>query len=147
MSKINSLRIIGVACATNETAGMQDIGALWGQAMSTGLGAQDMYAVYRSYQLHRGGFTVEVVVGRIAALQEEPPPGCIAVDVPAQVAHSVVTDGSIAGVQRAWADIWAQWPDGGPRSFVADIEHWQLGHDGKPQSAEVLVGLRTPQQA
>ena len=144
MSNIEPLHIIGVTCVTNETSASNDIGALWGRAMGAGLGAQHMYAVYRNYHLRSGGFSVEVIVGRIAAPHEPVVAGCITVDVPAQVAHCVVTDGSVVGVQRAWSDIWAQWPDGGPRSFVADVERWQMSSDGNPQRAEVLVGLRRP---
>ena len=141
MSNIHSLHIVGVSCATDETSATQDIGALWGRAIGAGLGAQHMYAVYRGYQLRPGGYTVEVVVGRIAAPNEALPHDCITVEVPAQAAHHVVTDGSVEGVQRAWAGIWSQWPDGGPRTFVADLEHWEMGSDGKPQRAEVFVGV------
>lgn len=147
MSTIKPLHIVGVSCTTNETAAMHDIGALWGRAVGAGLAGQHMYAVYRGYQLRPGGHTVEVVVGRMAAPGEPTPPGCVAVDVPAQLAHHVVTDGSIEGVQRAWADIWEQWPDGGPRTFVADLEHWEMGSDGKPQRAEVFVGVRPAKHA
>jgi predicted transcriptional regulator YdeE len=151
MTQLAAHTIIGPKCTTNETTAMQDIGALWAAAIAAGFGAPTMYAVYRNYHVRPGGHTVEVVVGRLATVGEiagdVPGPGAQVVTVPAQHCHHVVTDGSVADVQRAWAHIWAQWPDGGPRSFIADLEHWVLGSNGQPQRADLFIGLRSDVQS
>ncbi len=155
MTQLSAHTIIGPHCTTNETTAMQDIGALWAAAIAAGFGAPDMYAVYRNYQVRPGGHTFEVVVGRLATVGEIASEiagevigqGACVVAVPAQHCHHVVTDGSIADVQRAWAHIRAQWPDGGPRSFIADLEHWVLGSNGQPQRADLFIGLRPDVQS
>lgn len=146
MTQFAAHTIIGPHCTTNETTAMQDIGPLWAAAIAAGFGAAEMYAVYRNYELRQGGYTVEVIVGRLANANEVAGHGvskdAVVVAVPEQRCHHVETDGSIADVQRAWAKIWGQWPDGGPRSFVADVEHWVLGSNGQPQRADLFIGLR-----
>jgi len=82
------------------------------------------------------------MVGRAAAPDAEVPSGLARVTVPAQRCLVITTDGSIAGVQRAWAGVWAEWPTGGPRALIADVEHWRMGPAGQPVSADIYLGVR-----
>ena len=138
-------RIQGIQCTTNHERAMADIGALWQRAGSEGVlqPGPAAWAVYHDYQLADGGYSVTVTVGQEVPEGTSLPEGRVEVELPAQTCHCIETDGQIPSVQKAWADLWARWPDGGPRSFVADAERWRMGPNGVPSSAEIFVGVRS----
>lgn len=143
------MHVLGVTCQTSSATAMREIAALWERAASLGVfTGPEAFAVYDHYQVVPGttDYTVTVTVGRAASADEAVPAGMVRVAVPAQTGALLVTDGSIAGVQRAWAEVWQRWPvhelDAGPRGFVADVEHWRMGPHGQPTSAEIFIGMR-----
>ncbi len=81
-----------------------------------------------------------VTVGRAVTADEAVPEGLARIDVPAQRCMHIATNGSIDAIRDAWSEVWGRWPDGGPRAFAVDVEHWQMGPDGRPASADVYVG-------
>jgi predicted transcriptional regulator YdeE len=141
------MTIVGVTGTTNEKTAFTDIGALWAKAAAAGVFGTDAnaYAVYHNYQVRPGGYTCSVTIGRkvetsdvsMASKKE-----LVSVLVPAQTCEVVATDGSIPSVQKAWGDLWSRWPDGGPRTFAADFEHWKMGPAGQPQSADIYIGVQ-----
>jgi predicted transcriptional regulator YdeE len=136
------MHVIGVSADTSSSAAFADIGALWERAGSAGVIGADTFAVYHRYELEPGGYRVTVVVGRRATADEVVPSGLARVEVPAQSCMRLDTDGSIPALQRAWEDVWKRWPDGGPRAFVADVEHWTMGPSGAPSRCDIYVGVR-----
>lgn len=139
------MHVVGVTGQTSSATAMRDIAALWERAASLGVfTGPEAFAVYDHYQLFPGttDYTVTVTVGRAATRDEVVPDGLVRVEVPEQTGALIVTDGSIAGVQQAWAEVWQRWPDGGARGFVADVEHWRMGPHGQPASAEIFIGMR-----
>lgn len=139
-----AMHVLGLSCETNHERASTDIGALWARAAEAGLlaSSREAYAVYHHYEVANGGYEVTVTVGRKAGAEEAAKPGETRVAVPEQRCLHIVTDGSIPAVQRAWADVWREFPDGGPRTFLADAERWVMGPNGVPSRADVYVGVR-----
>ncbi len=98
--------------------------------------------IYHQYVVGHGQYDVTVTVGRAASAAEAVPEGLSLVEVPAQRCSFIPTDGTIPAVREGWASVWERWPDGGARSFVADVEQWKMGPDGRPASADIFVGLK-----
>ncbi|MDF2697547.1 MAG: Integron-associated effector binding protein [Labilithrix sp.] len=141
---LSRMYVLGVSCETNNADAMKDIGELWARAGAAGLlsGSAHAWAAYHHYELKNGGYAVTVTVGRAATADEAVPEGLARIDVPAQRCMHIATNGSIDAIRDAWSEVWGRWPDGGPRAFAVDVEHWQMGPDGRPASADVYVGLR-----
>jgi predicted transcriptional regulator YdeE len=148
-NNLEAMQIIGVTGTTNETSAFADIGALWAQAATSAAfgDSEEAYAVYHDYAMRPGGYTCRVTIGRKAAIGEAVPPGASSVIVPKQDCVVVPTDGSIPQVQKAWADLWSRWPDGGPRTFIADLEIWRMGPKSAPPgtmlAADIYIGVRS----
>ena len=143
-SDLAPILVLGVSCRTNDEDATRDIGALWARAGALGLlsSGPEAFAVYSDYVVENGHYEVTVTVGRSARPGEAVPEGLTLVEVPAQRCSLIRTDGSIPSVQQGWASVWQRWPDGAARSFVADLEQWKMGADGRPASADIFVGLK-----
>lgn len=141
---LSPMHVLGVSCRTNDQDATRDIGPLWARAGALGLlsTGPEAFAVYHQYVVENGHYEVTVTVGRAARAGEVVPEGLTLVEVPAQHCSRIRTDGSIPSVQEGWASVWKRWPDGAGRSFVADLEQWKMGADGRPASADIFVGLK-----
>lgn len=141
---LSPMHVLGVSCRTSDTEATRDIGALWARAGALGLlsSRPEAFAVYHQYVVENGHYEVTVTVGRAARADQVVPEGLSLVEVPAQHGSIIRTDGNIPSVQQGWASVWTRWPDGAARSFVADLEQWKMGADGRPASADIFFGLK-----
>ena len=135
----------GLCCRTSHATAKDDIGPLWAKVAASGVleGQQQAIAVYHDYEVRPDGYEVTVTVGLEVDADAAVPEGMARVEVPAQRCARWKTDGSVEQVMGAWQEVWAQWPDGGPRSFGADVEIWEQGPSGTPSGAQVYVGVRS----
>ncbi len=135
----------GLSVRTSHATAKDDIGPLWAKVAASGMlqGHAEAVAVYHDYEVRPDGYECTVTVGFEAKPDAVVPEDMTRVEVPAQRCALWETDGSVEQVVAAWQDVWVQWPDGGPRSFGADVEIWEQGPDGKPQRARVYVGVRS----
>ncbi len=144
-TRLPARSVLGYSCRTSHATAAADIGPLWAKVGASGIleGRSRAIAVYHDYTVLPDGYDVTVTVGREVDAGEPTPEGLERVDVPEQACATWTTDGSVEQVVAAWRTVWEQWPDGGPRSFGADVEVWEQGPDGKPASALVYVGVRS----
>ncbi|MEM6294357.1 MAG: effector binding domain-containing protein [Myxococcota bacterium] len=144
-SHLSARSVLGYSRRISHATASDDIGPLWAKVGASDLlrGQSRAVAVYHDYTLQPGGYEVTVTVGREVDADEAVPYGLTRVDVPDQACAVWTTDGSVEEVVAAWGEVWEQWPDGGPRSFAADVEVWEQGPDGKPRAAQVYVGVRS----
>lgn len=142
-AELTERAVDGLSCRTSHAEAGQDIGALWEKVAASGLleGHGRAVAVYHDYDVGPEGYQVTVTVGREAS-GDAVPEGAQRVRVPTQRCAVWKTDGSVPEVVAVWQKVWEQWPDGGPRSFGADVEIWEQSADGKPHAATVYVGVR-----
>ena len=135
----------GLSVRTSHATAKDDIGPLWAKVGASGMleGHAEAVAVYHDYEVRPDGYECTVTVGFEAEPGADTPETMARVEVPAQRCALWETDGSVEQVVAAWQDVWTQWPDGGPRSFGADVEIWEQGPDGKPKRAQVYVGVRS----
>jgi predicted transcriptional regulator YdeE len=141
--------VLGLATRTTNAAEAEPatarIGKLWQRVFATGVPGRvpapadpgRPHAVYTDYESdHHGEYTL--VVGA-AARGLEPPPGLVAVSVPAGRYRLFVAEGPMpAALIETWGRIWAHYDRSSSerRAFGADLE--VHGADGK---VEVYVSI------
>lgn len=135
----------GLSCRTSHATAKDDIGPLWAKVGASGMlhGQRQAVAVYHDYEVRPDGYEVTLTVGLEVDPGTAVPEGMARVEVPAQRCALWETDGSVEQVVAAWQEVWTKWPDGGPRSFGADVEIWEQGPGGVPSGARVYVGVRS----
>ncbi len=143
-AELDARVVHGLSIRTSHATARDDIGPLWGRVAAAGIldGKAQAVAVYHDYEVRPDGYEVTLTVGSDAATSDDVPAGLVRVEVPAQRCAVWETDGSVEQVVAAWQDVWARWPDGGPRSFAADVEIWTHGSGDVAQMALVYVGVR-----
>lgn len=124
--------VVGHAAPTSHDTAAADIGALWAKVQATGmLEGTDAWMIYDQYE----GGPYRAVLGKRIAPSEPTPEGLVRLEVPAQEGVSIRCPAEPSALVKTWETVWGHWPDGGPRAFTADVEHWSS------EGIHIFIGL------